>query len=199
MPKHFDADILEFLKKQENLSFALEIGHYAAELRERISTDFWTQLRAKLVADKPSKFGKTELTITRIGSGSYIGWLLVPSAASKQNQALGFAVEWESLQDNHDIYVGLRWKIPVPKKDKLYSNGAVADLRTIATQNGYEAWDYWWLCGSYILNYPNADAFVIAYNNEPTSIENSLSTAFWKMATHYGNSLDQINARLAKM
>jgi hypothetical protein len=64
-------------------------------------------------------------------------------------------------------------------------------------QNGYEAWDPWWVGGRYVLKYPNPDVFLITYNNEPASIEDSLSSAFWKMATDYKSFVDKINAGLA--
>jgi len=198
MPKHFDADIIQFLKKPENLAIALEIEHYASELRERLSSDFWSRLRAKLLAEKAPAFGKTDFSVDRIGSTGSRGWSFMLKYASGQPQALGFGVEWESLEDNHDIYVGLRWKIPVPKKDKQYSYSVLADLRSLMMQDGYEPWEPWWICGRYILNYPNPDAFLIAYNNEAASIEGAISTAFWKMATDYKRSVDQINTWLNK-
>jgi hypothetical protein len=198
MAKNFDPDILEFLKRPANLSVALEIGQYAAELRDRISSDFWSRLRDKLLAGKPPAFRKTEFVTARIGSGRWTGWALIPTFASKQPQVLSFAVEWESLDDNHDIYVGLRWKKEMPKKDRRYAEGVVADLRGVMIQNSYEAWDPWWVGGHYVLNYPNPDVFFITYNSEPASIENAISTAFWKMATDYRDSVEQINAELVK-
>jgi len=198
MPKHFDDDIIEFLKRPENLPIALEIGHYASELHDRFSSDFWSRLRAKLLAEKPPAFGNTELVVDRIGSTGWRGWSFMPKSRSGQAQALGFGVEWETLQDSHDIYVGLRWKIPVPKKDKQYSHSVLADLRALMMRDGYEAWEPWWICGRYVLNYQNPDAFLIAYNNDAASIETAISTAFWKMATGYKISVDQINTGLSK-
>jgi len=198
MAKHFDPDIVEFLKKSENLPVTLEIGHYASELRDMFSSDFWSRLRVKLLAEKPPPFGTTDFAVDRIGSTGWRGWSFMPKSGTGQAQALGFGVEWETLQDNHDIYVGLRWKIPVPKKDKQYSNSVLADLRALMMQDGYEAWEPWWICGRYVFNYPNPDAFLIAYNNDAASIENAISTAFWKMAADYKHSVDQINASLSK-
>ena len=106
--------------------------------------------------------------------------------------------EWESYEDQRDVYVGLRWKTPVPKKDKQYSHGVLADLRAATMRDGYESWGQWGICWRYVLNYPNPDAFLIAYNHEATSIENAISTAFWKMASDHKRSVDELNIWLAK-
>jgi hypothetical protein len=142
-----------------------------------------------------TRYRKEEPLLPNAG---YDGWRLVRNAASQQTQALGFAVEWESLQDNHDIYVGIRWEIPVAKKDKNYSGGVFADLRTAMIQNDCEVWERQWVGGCYLFKYPSSDAFLIAYNNDRAAIEEAISGAFWTMASVYKRFVDQISGEPSK-
>jgi hypothetical protein len=69
------------------------------------------------------------------------------------------------------------------KKDKNYSGGVFADLRTAMMQNDCEVWERQWVGGCYLFKYPSSDAFLIAYNDDQAAIEEAISGAFWTMAT----------------
>lgn len=203
MAKHFDKAITEFLAEKGNLSLAFEIGHYASHLRQELSNAFWDSIQERIISVSRITTANWKIERLRweqkdpvVSEAGYKGLNALQEDFAAQSQVLGFAIEEERFQDYHNIYVGLRWKLPVLLKDDHYSKGPLMELRSDMLRAGYESWPPQWVCGRYVHQYPSPDAFFTTYSDDSKPIVDAVQKQFQTLVVDYGQRVTEINRLL---
>jgi hypothetical protein len=193
MATHLDEKIMEFLRQKENLPLALEVGRYATRLRQELTAEFWRRVQERLIAAAKLP---GEWQIDEISWPTYRGWNAIEKPFAGKSQALGFAAEEFQGGNQHDIYIGTCWKLPVPLKDKNYSKGPLLTLRQEMLAAGFESWPPEWVCGKYVRQYTNSDGFYIEYAQNADSVVDSVIKAFSSIAHRYLEAVRAVNRSL---
>ena len=199
MSQIFDRQILDYLARKENLSLALEIGTYAAQLRRELFEKFWKRVQGAINDTRPKGRAADEFVFRDSGAmnGEYSRLGAIPKAAAVRNQHLAFTIEHEHFADKYDLYIGLRWARNVRASEPLYERAPLRKLKERLVADRWEFWAPAYVCGRYVQQFPSPENFLCAFADDPAGVLDPLTTAFWEMVRATETDVTAINKLVA--
>lgn len=170
--------VLDFFAKQENLSLALSVAEQTDLIRERINSDFWSDLAHHIsgMIARHQLGWRIATTEDRNAVDNLVGFHCVPD--SDQQVYIRPMMEQQNLGKGMQIYFGLMWS-GQPTADHL-ALPAVATLRDTLTRAGYQCNESF-LAWQWTKLYPRSKAFLLQYSQ------------------HSGKLLEEIEATLENL
>jgi hypothetical protein len=204
IPKSYDDGILAYLKKPKNLPLVLQIGDYAAKIREDMPNEVWCDIvkglkRAaqpdlKLVVNlefNPPTNADLAKEMLNLQSGKLV---------TKNGQELRFDAEMGKSDDDFYIWIGVKWQTPVKRNSKIYEMPELIKLRDAMEndQDGYEFAPPYWFCGRSIWPSTSRDKFLRECAEKKNQIVETTVTSYWRMVGQHSAQLEKANKALQK-
>jgi hypothetical protein len=201
--KSYDPGILAYLKKPTNLPLVLQLGDYAAKIREDIPNEFWCNIVKSINASRPNLklVGNPEFNPpTKADLGEEELNLQPSKPVTKNAHTLFFNIEMNKSDDEFYVYIGAKWQTPVKMNSKIYEMSEIIKLRDAMEndEDGYEFGPPWWLCGRYTWPMTLRDKFLSEYAEKKNQIVETTVTSYWRMARQHSAQLEKANKALQK-
>ena len=203
-PKTYDKKILNYLKTPNNLPMALQIGDYAAKIREDMPKDFWSAVVTRLNATRPSSLPPGEFTFkppTKAYLEQSMFGLQRVNPSAKSGHSLYCAIEVNNNEEEFYVYMGIGWSSqPEKKNSPTYKLPEVEALRNAmeTEEEGYEFSAPWWLCGRYSWPPSAKDKFLVGIAESGNKILETSVVSYWRMVKRYWPQVEKVNKALLK-
>lgn len=176
--------VLDFFAKTENLALALSVAEQTDLIRERINSDFWSDMTKQ---------------IAELIQRHQLGWQIASTEdRNAVNNLLGFhceldtdqavyirpMMEQQNLGKGMQIYFGLMWS-GKPNPDHLALPAIVA-LRDALSNDGYQQNDNF-LAWRWTKLYPRSKSFLLRYTEQPQALLEEIEHTLERLlVVHHG-------------
>ena len=165
--------VLDFFSKPENLPLALSVAHQVDIMREKMNSNFWSDLKKRIDASLEQPGWETETIEDRDSAGILLGIRF--RQAGPQPNYLFPMLEQQQMGGKCRIFMGLMWQeSPTPA---ALSIPQVLELKKTLETKGYRgnqnfiAWRWTDL-------YPRQKDFLLDYAMRPEKLFSEVESAF---------------------
>jgi len=185
--------VLDFFAQIENLPLALSVAEQTDLIRERINSDFWSDLTAHVstLIKHHQLAWYISATEDRNSLDNLVGFNC--SLDTDQPVYVRPMMEQQNLGKGMQIYFGLMWNgKPTPEHLAL---PAVVALRDALSKDGYQnnenflAWQLTKL-------YPRSKSFLLRYTQKPEALLNEIDAVLNRLMLTHNELVMQANAAL---
>lgn len=185
--------VLDFFSKKENLPLGLSVATLMDDIRKRMNSEFWLQLKTTL-----------EAAINPLDAG----WIILPTEdRNDAEQLVGLHFNLDTDQDvylrpmieqqlmggNWRIYFGLIWSsAPSPEHLKL---PAIARLKEELNLNGLKSNESF-LGWQWSKLHPRRQDFLLHLSNQPQALLDDAAKPLLSLLTEFGDAINAANAAL---
>lgn len=186
--------VLDFFSKMENLPLALSVAEQTDLIRERLNSDFWSDLTSH-VSGMIKRHGLAwhiATTEDRNSLDNLVGFHC--NLDTDQQVYIRPMMEQQNLGKGMQIYFGLMWS-GKPTPDHL-ALPAVAALREALAKDGYQdnesflAWQWTKL-------YPRSKSFLLRYHQKPEVLLSEIEAVLERLMLPHDKLIAQANAALS--
>jgi hypothetical protein len=203
IPKSYDPRILAYLKKPKNLPLVLQIGDYAAKIKQDMPREFWSDVIKELNASRPNlkMISSIEFkTPTIVDLENELLNLPRSKSVTKNAHALFFDIEMYNSEDDFYVWIGAVWQTLEKKESRIYKVPEVVTLRSAMEndEDGYEFNPPYWLCGRYTWHESSRDKFLSECAEKKNQIVGTTVASYWRMVRRHLPQLLRANKVLQK-
>jgi hypothetical protein len=186
--------VLDFFSKIENLPLALSVAEQTDLIRERINSDFWSDLSLHLMGfiQRHDLAWQIATTEDRNTPDSLVGF----HCALESDQALYIRpmMEQQNLGKGMQIYFGLMWSDkPTPEHLSLPAVTALRETLTNAGYKGNESFLAW----QWTKLYPRSKSFLLSYTQQPEQLFAEIEAVLTRLLLIHRDQIALANAALA--
>lgn len=185
--------VLEFFSKMENLPLALSVAEQTDLIRERLNSDFWSDLTRHVseLIKRHKLAWHISTTEDRNALDALVGFHC--NLDTDQPVYIRPMMEQQNLGKGLQIYVGLMWS-GKPTADHL-ALPAVAALRDALAKDGYQN-NEGFLAWQWTKLYPRSKHFLLRYTQKPEVLFGELDSVLERLLLQHDALIARANAVL---
>lgn len=165
--------VLDFFAKPENLPLGLSVAKLMDEIRQRLNSDLWIALKARISTQAQFQTWHTELIEDRNAAEIIVGLQCHPQ--QEQPIYLFPVMEQQLLGDQWRIFLGLMW-LTAPTSEQL-ALPAVTRLKSSLTQAGYTGNERF-LGWQWTRHYPRRNDFLLRCSEDKKAVLDEVDASF---------------------
>jgi hypothetical protein len=192
----YQAQILEFLQKPENLAVALEVAKNIEALRSNLHNAFWKDMYKTLQSrlDKSTFADRWMIFSERNFDEAYksIEIKVKSLPSSFKGTYLEVCLEQGTPATNYSLYYGLVWALEersAPDSETFRTLLKISKNLGVSNENQ----NSWWPMKSFLNTYPRTDEFLLKYSS---GLIEDLAERIWNYFTTLEPTLFMLNQEL---